>query len=139
MEVSQDLGSSCPHPVLGSVPAPFSEEFDYIHGPRHSLSGVERKKILSSDLYFDPIPKGRYGLEANKHTQAKIFPYAALNQGALFSSSNFEQNHYLSNRLPSALLVKLIPFNLPATFCNPLQKGYLASDCYLRVPNKSYE
>lgn len=133
------MGSSCPRPVLWSIPAPFSEEFGYIHVPRYSLSGVERKKILSSDLYFDPIPKERYAREANKHTQTKIFLYTVLNQEALFSSSNFEQNHYFSNRLPSALLVKLIPFNLLATFCNPLQKGYLASGCYLRVPNKSYE
>lgn len=87
---------------------------------------VESKKILSSDLHFDPASLERYDPEANKHTQTNFFLYAILNQGALFSpmnsSSSFEQNHYLSNRLSSAIFVNRMPFNLLATFRNPVQK-----------------
>lgn len=97
--MSQDLGSSCPQPVLGNAPSIFRRVYVhverlctrrklYITVPLHSSHVFKNKKILSSDLHFDPTPQERYNPEANKHTHTNVFLYAILNQGALFSSVN---------------------------------------------------
>lgn len=68
--------------------------------------GVEKEKIPSSDLYFDPTPQESYRLEANNYVQTNIFLCAVSDQGALCSPANpwlFGVAPSLSNRPSSAL------------------------------------